>query len=94
MYVEHVGFGLKLDYCLNSLNKVDTKPQAQSNFDKTSFQARSNASIRDCVGWSVGRLVGWSVCPHDEILRNLLIWKTGDVAIASRLGFGVTSLFT
>jgi hypothetical protein len=29
-----------------------------------------------------------SVCPHDEILRNLLMWKTGYVAIASRRGEG------
>jgi hypothetical protein len=42
-------------------------------------------------------LVGWlvccSICPHNEILQNLLTSKTGYVAIASRLGFRVTSLF-
>jgi hypothetical protein len=31
------------------------------------------------------RLVG----PHDEILRNLLTSKTGNVEIALRLGFGI-----
>jgi hypothetical protein len=45
---------------------------------------QSSASIRDYVGWSIGRLVRPSVCPHDEILQNLLTWKTGYVAIASR----------
>jgi hypothetical protein len=33
-------------------------------------------------------LVGCSVCPHDEILQNLLTWKTGYVAIALRRGEG------
>jgi hypothetical protein len=47
----------------------------------------------EVVGWLIGPLVHCSVCPHDEILRNLLTSKTGYVAIASRLGFGVTSLF-
>jgi hypothetical protein len=28
------------------------------------------------------------VSPHDEILRNQLMWKTGYVAIASRRGEG------
>jgi hypothetical protein len=37
---------------------------------------------------SVGRSVGPSVCPHDEILQNLLTWKTGYIAIASRTGEG------
>jgi hypothetical protein len=37
--------------------------------------------IRDYVGWLVGPSVRPSVCPHDEILRNLLMWKTGYVAI-------------
>jgi hypothetical protein len=41
------------------------------------------------VGPSVVPLVG----PHDEILRNLLTLKTGYMAIASHLGFGVTSWF-
>jgi hypothetical protein len=58
-------------------------------------------SLRWLVGWLVGWLVRWSVgplvrcsvCPHNEILQNLLTSKTGYVAIASRLGFGVTSLF-
>jgi hypothetical protein len=32
-------------------------------------------SVRRSIGPSVRR----SVCPHDEILRNLLTWKTGYV---------------
>jgi hypothetical protein len=36
----------------------------------------------------VGPSVGSSVCPHNEILRNLLTWKTSYVAIASRRGEG------
>jgi hypothetical protein len=36
------------------------------------------------VGWLVGPLVRPSVCPHNEILRNMLTWKTGYIAIASR----------
>jgi hypothetical protein len=30
-----------------------------------------------------------SICPHDEIMRNLLTSKTVYVAIALRLGFGI-----
>jgi hypothetical protein len=44
------------------------------------------------VGWSVRWLVGLSVhpsvCPHDEILQNLLMSKTGYVAIVSHLVLG------
>jgi hypothetical protein len=40
------------------------------------------------VGRLVRLLVRPSVCPHDEKLRNLLTWKTGYIAIASRRGEG------
>jgi hypothetical protein len=33
-------------------------------------------------------LVGPSIGPHDEVLQNLLTWKTDYVAIASRRGEG------
>jgi hypothetical protein len=51
------------------------------------FSARSSASIRDCVGPSVGPLVGRSVCSH-------ITSKTGYVAIASRRGGGRAKLVT
>jgi hypothetical protein len=37
------------------------------------FLGAKSTSIRDCVGWSVGRLVGRSVCPHDARLRGKII---------------------
>jgi hypothetical protein len=43
-------------------------------------------SVGPLVCWSVHWLVGWLVGPH-------ITSKTDYVAIASRLGFGVTSLF-
>jgi hypothetical protein len=41
----------------------------------------------------VGPMVRPLFRPYDEILKNLLTSKTSYMAIASRLGFGVTSLF-
>jgi hypothetical protein len=44
--------------------------------------------IGPLVGPSVRPSVHLSVCPHNEILRNLLTWKTGYIVIASRRGEG------
>jgi hypothetical protein len=37
------------------------------------FLGAKSTSILSCVGWSVGRLVGRSVCPHDARLRGKII---------------------
>jgi hypothetical protein len=54
-------------------------------------------SILSYIGPSVGPLVRplvrWLVCPHDEILRKLLMWKIGYVAIALRRGEGRENRF-
>jgi hypothetical protein len=33
------------------------------------------------------------VCPHNEILQNLLTSKTGYIKIASRLGIGINLVY-
>jgi hypothetical protein len=53
------------------------------------FLGAKSTSIRDCIGQSVGWLVGPSVRPHDAIM-----WKTSYVAIASRRGGGRGKLVT